>query len=75
MLAPSEVTETDTVVRKSLGAKCKQPTWFGCGKHIESALGDVPVDQRCHCKAYDQDTFDKSGETRVRALLKSAVGH
>ncbi len=23
--------------------------WAGCGLHIEAALHDVPVDQRCQC--------------------------
>jgi len=27
----------------------QRPTWAGCGKHIETALADVPVDQRCQC--------------------------
>ncbi len=25
------------------------PTWAGCGKHIETALAGIPVDQRCKC--------------------------
>lgn len=29
--------------------KCEKPTWKGCGKHIEQALKDVPVDERCKC--------------------------
>lgn len=31
---------------------CGKPTWEGCGDHIEHALGDVPVSDRCHCKAF-----------------------
>ena len=30
-------------------AKCEKPTWKGCGKHVEQALKDVPVDERCQC--------------------------
>lgn len=26
---------------------CDQPTWAGCGAHVEQVLGDVPVDERC----------------------------
>ena len=26
---------------------CKKPTWTGCGKHIESALSGVAVEDRC----------------------------
>ena len=29
---------------------CGKPTWSGCGRHIESALRGVPVDQRCSCR-------------------------
>lgn len=29
--------------------QCEKPTWKGCGKHIEQALKDVPVDERCKC--------------------------
>ena len=29
---------------------CGKPSWAGCGMHIEQALKDVPVDQRCQCK-------------------------
>jgi len=28
---------------------CGKPTWKGCGQHIEQALKDVPVDERCQC--------------------------
>jgi hypothetical protein len=26
---------------------CKKPTWAGCGQHIESALRDVKIEDRC----------------------------
>lgn len=29
--------------------KCGKPTWRGCGEHIELALADVPVPERCAC--------------------------
>ncbi|UJR21467.1 hypothetical protein I4U23_024552 [Adineta vaga] len=28
---------------------CGKPTWKGCGQHIEQALKDVPIDDRCKC--------------------------
>ena len=28
---------------------CRQPTWTGCGRHIEAALANIPVDERCTC--------------------------
>ena len=48
---------------------------MGCGKHIDQALEGIPVEERCHCKAHDQETFDQTGERRVTALFKSALGH
>lgn len=30
--------------------ECNKPTWAGCGNHIEKALADVPVPERCQCK-------------------------
>lgn len=35
--------------RKVTCSKCGRPTWAGCGMHIESALKDVPQNQRCQC--------------------------
>jgi hypothetical protein len=32
-------------------AQCGRPTFAGCGRHIESVLSDVPVAQRCRCRA------------------------
>jgi hypothetical protein len=28
---------------------CDKPTWGGCGEHIDEALVDVPLPDRCHC--------------------------
>lgn len=28
---------------------CSKPTWAGCGEHIEEALGDVKIADRCSC--------------------------
>jgi hypothetical protein len=27
--------------------QCGKPTYSGCGEHIEYALGDVPLSERC----------------------------
>jgi hypothetical protein len=32
---------------KIICRKCKKPTWDGCGQHIEEALFDVPIADRC----------------------------
>ncbi len=29
---------------------CGRPSFSGCGKHVESVLRDVPVDERCRCR-------------------------
>ena len=29
---------------------CGRPTFAGCGQHIEQVLGDIPPDERCHCR-------------------------
>ncbi|KAL5962955.1 hypothetical protein TSMEX_009322 [Taenia solium] len=34
---------------KTICENCGKPTWKGCGKHIETALKDVPVSERCKC--------------------------
>jgi hypothetical protein len=31
-------------------ATCEKPTWDGCGQHIEEALVDVALADRCTCK-------------------------
>jgi hypothetical protein len=36
--------------RKVECQNCKKPTWAGCGQHIEQALKDVPVNERCKCE-------------------------
>ena len=36
--------------QKIICTKCSKWTWTGCGKHIESALKDVPIDMICKCK-------------------------
>ena len=34
---------------KIICTKCKKPTWEGCGAHIERALAEIPVKNRCVC--------------------------
>ena len=36
--------------RKITCENCEKTTWAGCGKHIEEALKDVPVEERCKCR-------------------------
>jgi hypothetical protein len=39
--------------------RCHKPTWIGCGRHIDHALGGVEEGNRCHCKAYTQKMHDE----------------
>ena len=32
-------------------ATCGRPSFRGCGRHVESVLGDVPPAARCRCTA------------------------
>ena len=41
-------------------AKCKKPTYAGCGMHIEQVLGDVPREDRCTCR--DKAKKEATGE-------------
>jgi hypothetical protein len=36
--------------------QCGKPTWAGCGRHIEAALANVPVSERCRCREEAKDT-------------------
>lgn len=31
-------------------SKCGQPTFAGCGAHVEQVLDDVPTAERCQCR-------------------------
>lgn len=35
---------------KSQCGSCKKATWQGCGRHVDSALAGVPMEERCKCK-------------------------
>ncbi|KFH06242.1 hypothetical protein TGVAND_268300 [Toxoplasma gondii VAND] len=38
---------------------CGKRTWQGCGKHIDSVMKPIPVQEQCACKPRSQDEFDK----------------
>jgi len=42
--------------------KCGKPSFAGCGQHIESVLGDVPVANRCAGHAKDSAAPRAEGE-------------
>lgn len=43
---------------KSQCETCGKPTWAGCGRHIDSALSGVPIEERCACKPNTQESYD-----------------
>jgi hypothetical protein len=53
-------------------SSCGRPSFSGCGKHVESVLRDVPVDQRCQCRAYKASgpALPKSGGGFLDKLLR-----
>ena len=44
--------------------KCSKPSWWGCGRHIDSALCGVPVEDRCACRPRTQEEHDTIGYIR-----------
>ncbi|MCC6622128.1 MAG: hypothetical protein IT385_12770 [Deltaproteobacteria bacterium] len=41
--------------RRVTCAKCKKPSWAGCGAHVESVLRGVPPSERCRCREASGD--------------------
>ncbi len=52
---------------------CGKPTWTGCGRHIESALANVPKDARCKC-GESPDEGKKDGNDPSAAPRKKLFG-
>jgi hypothetical protein len=42
-------------------ADCGRPSFRGCGRHVESVLGDVPPAARCQCGAKKSAARDTGG--------------
>jgi hypothetical protein len=49
---------------------CKRPTWAGCGAHIESVLGDVPLADRCDCRSNPPAAQRAPGSSWLKRLTK-----
>jgi hypothetical protein len=49
---------------------CGKPSFAGCGRHVESVLGDVPVAERCQGHALDREPRDDSPQSRQPGLLE-----
>jgi hypothetical protein len=43
--------------------KCKQPTYAGCGAHVEQVLRNVPPNERCRCRE-EKAKQEVSGDQR-----------
>jgi hypothetical protein len=43
---------------------CKQPTWSGCGAHVEQVLGHIPRDERCQCAGRAKAAAAAGGSTQ-----------
>jgi hypothetical protein len=51
---------------------CGRPSFAGCGRHVESVLGDVPLSARCACRA--QAGGRTAGEAEPRHGPKGFCG-
>lgn len=55
---------------------CGRPSFRGCGRHVESVLGDVPPTDRCQCgatvaKAHAGDTAASGIVEWISGIFKS----
>lgn len=53
-------------------SQCKKPTFAGCGMHVEQVLGDVPREERCHCREERESKKKESGE--ASSVLRRIFG-
>jgi hypothetical protein len=51
--------------------KCGNPTYAGCGMHIEQVLAGVPLEERCHCR--DQKD-DPAGAKAAPSIMRRILG-
>jgi hypothetical protein len=47
---------------------CGKPSYVGCGAHVEQVLGDVPAENRFHCREAKR-TQAESGGGLLRRLF------
>ena len=53
---------------------CGQPTWSGCGNHVESALAGVPTSQRCQGHARTAAPAAEQTERKGGSFLSRLFG-
>jgi len=49
-------------------SKCQKPTWSGCGEHIEQALVDVALKDRC--QGHEKDPKEPGLISRLLSAKK-----
>ncbi len=54
--------------------ECGKPSFAGCGRHVESVLGDVPVAERCpgHTRK-DSTSASRGGSPGLLKRLRNFV--
>ena len=53
--------------------KCGKPSFAGCGRHVESVLGDVPVANRCPGHTKDSTSASAGGSPSLLKRLRDFV--
>jgi hypothetical protein len=53
--------------------KCGKPSFAGCGRHVESVLGDVPVAKRCAGHTRDSASASPGGSPGLLKRLRDFV--
>ena len=53
--------------------KCGKPSFAGCGRHVESVLGDVPVAKRCPGHTKDSTPTSAEGSPGLLKRLRAFV--
>jgi hypothetical protein len=58
---------------------CGKPSFAGCGRHVESVLGNVPPSERCRCRdsrasATTGATGGARGLRRLLSLVSTGTG-
>ena len=53
--------------------KCGKPSFAGCGRHVESVLGDVPVAKRCPGHTKDSTSAGAEGSPSLLKRLRDFV--
>lgn len=48
---------------------CGKPTWSGCGRHIEAALANVPVNARCKCREQKSEATGNQAAPRKKGFF------